>query len=151
MQALVGHKEMVRFLVEQAGIPVDVRAAVTGATPLMTAITRGCVTTSGLDGPPTHVCSIPSSHADACDAICEPMVPIAELLLELGADLGAVDNSGACLLATAVEAGCYGILTDLVGRFPEVLERCPTHAGGAHNTLKYAFVTCYLRRCGCST
>ena len=106
MQALVGHKEMVRYLVEQAGIPVDVRAAVTGATPLMTAITRACVTPSGLNGPPTHVCSISCSHEDASDMTCTPMVPIVELLLKLGADLGAVDNSGACLLATAAEAGC---------------------------------------------
>ncbi|BDA43296.1 hypothetical protein COCOBI_04-3080 [Coccomyxa sp. Obi] len=127
--ALVGHKEMVRFLVEQVGIPVDVRAAVTGATPLMTATTRGCVSESGLEGPPTHVCGIPASHPDASDGTCKPMLPIVQLLLELGADLGAVDNSGACMLATAAEAGTYGMLQDLLVHVPLVLDQCPKHAG----------------------
>ncbi|BDA50029.1 hypothetical protein COCOBI_15-1570 [Coccomyxa sp. Obi] len=127
--ALAGHKEMVRFLVEQAGIPVDVRAAVTGATPLLTAITRKCVRKLGPKGAPTHVCGIPASHEDASGVTCTPMLPIVQLLLELGADLGAVDNSGACMLATAAESGRYGMLHDLLVHVPQVMDCCPKHAG----------------------
>lgn len=57
--------------------------------------------------------------------------PIAELLLELGADVSVVDSSGACLLATAAEAGRYGMLTDLLGNMPQVWKCCPRRTGGS--------------------
>ena len=120
---------MVRFLVEKGHLPVDVRATVTNTTPLMVAVTRICVTEAGAPGPVTHVCGGPGTPEDACEVTCRPMLPMVQLLLELGANPSVVDSSGACLLATAAEAGRYGMWRDLVKHLPDVIERCPTHAG----------------------
>ncbi len=121
---------MVRFLVEGGHLPVDVRATVTDATPLMVAVTRICVAKPGASGPVTHVCGRPNTAEDACaTTFCSPMFPVVQLLLELGADPSAVDRSGACLLATAAEAGKQGMWHDLVKHLPDVIQRCPCIAG----------------------
>ena len=136
MQALANQHGMVRHLVQSGLLPVDVRAGgAADLTPLLALSTESCcfptdARSRDLRGPTLHTCgahSEPATHAGERPR-CVPTLPMALLLLELGADLHATDRNGACILAVSAQRGFRNSLfRQLVERFPELLDRC--HAG----------------------
>jgi hypothetical protein len=136
MQALANQHGMVRHLVESGLLPVDVRAGgAADLTPLLALSTESCCMPTNtrsrdLRGPTLHTCGAHSAAATHGGERprCVPMLPMALLLLELGADLHATDRIGACILAVSAQRGFRNSLfRQLVQRFPELLGRC--HAG----------------------
>jgi hypothetical protein len=135
-QALANQHGMVRHLVESGLIPVDVRAGgAADLTPLLAISTESCCLPTDarslrLRRPTLHNCGAFSEAAThAGERLrCVPMLPMALLLLELGADLHATDRNGACILAVSAQRGYRNSLfQQLVQRFPELLGSC--HAG----------------------
>ena len=92
---------------------MDIRAGVTGATPLMAVVTRCCLPAGVLGD--AHSDSLPlckELHALEREPTLGPMMslqPMARLLLALGADRTAVDSTGNTLIAAAAAAGVDGM------------------------------------------
>jgi hypothetical protein len=149
-QALTNQQAVVRFLVEKKHLPVDVRAEVTGVTPLLAVVTRRCMPSEGVPstrGGSKHTCGLTS--APGMMAPCAPLTDMARLLLELGADVAAVAACGACVLAIAASAGKEGLWDYLTAygsyakHVPLVeLARVPVHAG----QVLLGLVAAYLSR-----
>ena len=142
VQALTNQQAVVRFLVEKKHLDVNVRAEVTGVTPLLLVATRRCAYNGGpVTGPLQHSCGLTSKPQHM--GPCAPLRDMAALLIELGADLAARDACGACLLAVAASAGTEGLWDHLnpataYGKFASEqdcilpgppLQAVPAHAG----------------------
>ena len=117
-QALAGHEDVVSYLVESGALPVDSGPF----TPLMAVMTRRCTLSAhsarGLlgfmegqgvtrlcyahaCGRQPSACSGEAIHEDCC----WPLVGMAQLLIELGADATAVHPSRGCLLRNRSVSG----------------------------------------------
>ena len=132
-----------RYLVESGTLPVDSGPF----TPLMAVMTRRCTLSAhsatgiknmsieGGRGLTTmsyaHVCGRRPSACIGKDISCRPLLPMAQLLIQLGADATAVHSSRGCLLTIAASAGEWGLWELLVRDAPDLASslaaRC--HAG----------------------
>lgn len=52
-----------------------------------------------------------------------------QLLIELGASLGATDACGSSMIAVAAESAAFGQWDDLIEGLPDIFNSCPVHAG----------------------
>ena len=148
MQALAGQQDMVRWLVSEGGLAVDALADSdsTGLTPLMAVCLFRCCwddatgfrwqLSTALQGKYQHMwhtCGFanspqwpPSCRSPACTSL----LPMAQTLIELGANLGAVNAEGCDVLAVVALRGSYSLWGDLVKHVPDLLQRCgAVHAG----------------------
>ena len=119
---------MVRWLVEKRHLEVDVRAGVTGATPLMVVVTRCCVPAGVVDEAYSGGVCCRKPHALLHEPTLGPMPvlkPMAQLLVELGANPGAVDAVGNSVLAAAAAAGVDGMWAELMDPRQNILPRHP--------------------------
>lgn len=87
LQVLANQPSIVELLLKEGGLPADMRAAVTGATPLHAL--------AALGGTCKH------AAGQAAPISSEARARMAQLLLGAGADVAAVDACGAGILAAA--------------------------------------------------
>ena len=135
-QAMAGQQGMVRWLVEERHLSVDVRADVTGATPLMAVVTCCCVPFGAEGDPYSDDGRCREPHASRLEAslgvrMCS-LHPMARLLIELGANLAAEDSAGNSVLATAAAAGAEGMWRALTLPGQSILPRAPLDCVPAH-------------------
>ena len=161
MQALAGQQDMVRWLVSEGGLAVDALADSdsTGLTPLMAVCLFRCCwddatgfrwqLSTALQGKYQHMwhtCGFanspqwpPSCRSPACTSL----LPMAQTLIELGANLGAVSAEGCDLLAVASLRGSFSLWDDLVKHVPNLLQRCSAvHAGQVLQSAAQWFSDC---------
>jgi hypothetical protein len=149
MQALAGQRDMTRWLVSEGGLAADALAEgdSTGMTPLMAVCLFRCcwddATGFRYRQPITslqstfqhmwHTCGFPNSPQwpKTCPSpACTSLLPMAQTLIELGANLGAVNAEGCDVLAVAALTGGFSLWDALVTRVPELVPRCTAvHAG----------------------
>ena len=157
-QAMAGHEDVVRYLVESGALPVDSGPF----TPLMAVMTRRC-TLSGHSASRMYsslaymeskgYVGVMCAHARdgqtsaQCEntyrqKICQPLLGMAQLLIELGADASAAHRTRGCLLAIAASAGKWGLWEQLIRDAPDLASglaaRC--HAGRVLLAAMYSYL-----------